>query len=163
MGPGPPRAPDIVGGRSALAATCLLAKGRCHVVRYGESARKTARLVRAFGAHPDDRGARKVPGFPGALRPADRGEGGRPGLVRRSVHGASVASNLDSSYSGCAPTRASVISRTLGHARFCCAGLNPTPEFKDRALHICFIREVPQWFVSCCSAQCCSRLARKRG
>ena len=81
MGPGPPRAPDIVSSRSALAATCLLAKGRCHVVRYGESTRKTARLVRAFGAHSDDRRTRNVPGFPGALPPADRGEGGRPGFV----------------------------------------------------------------------------------
>jgi hypothetical protein len=80
MGPGPPRAPDIVGGRSALAATCLLAKV---AARWFDTVKapKTARLVRALGAHPDDRGARKVPGFPGALRPADRGEGGRPGFV----------------------------------------------------------------------------------
>jgi hypothetical protein len=35
------------------------------------------RLVRAFGAPTDNRGARKVPPLPGALRPADRRQGGR--------------------------------------------------------------------------------------
>ena len=56
-------------------------RGRCHLVRYGESSGKTPRLVRAFGAHADDRGTRKVPPLPGALRPADRGEDGRRSSV----------------------------------------------------------------------------------
>jgi hypothetical protein len=53
---------------------------RC-VVRYGEGAGQTPRLVRAFGAHADDRGTWKVPPLPGALRPTDRGEGRRRGTV----------------------------------------------------------------------------------
>jgi hypothetical protein len=47
------------------------------MVRYGESAEEAARLVRSFGAYTDDRGTRKLPSFPSALCPADRGESQR--------------------------------------------------------------------------------------
>jgi hypothetical protein len=49
-------------------------RGRYRMVRYRESAGKTARLVRAFGAHADERRTRKVLPLPGAFRAAYREE-----------------------------------------------------------------------------------------
>jgi hypothetical protein len=48
---------------------------RCRLVTFGKGAGETARLVRAFRAHANDRGAGKVSPLAGALRPTDRGEG----------------------------------------------------------------------------------------